>query len=853
MLPARITGITLSVSLLLLISHKTVAQEKDTATRKVVIAGAQYDKSSFHNWLWGKHYRKDWTTPVSVPILLLDTVNGGLMGYGKGGGRQSKTLQMRNPQGREYVLRSIDKSFGKALPDKYRGTFIEKIIDDQVSIAEPYAALTVPPLATAAGIYHTEPVIVFIPDQKGLGEFREDYKDDLYLLEQRPDENWEDAPNFGNSKNIVGTKKLLEHIFEDNDRRVDQREFVKARIFDMFIGDWGRHEDQWRWASFEDGDKVLYKPIPRDRDQVYTKFDGVLLSLVMSVADVGHLESFGGDIKNVSTYNYPARNIDRKLANEPDREEWIQMAKDMKAAMTNEVIENAIKKLPTEVYAISGKEIEKKLKSRRDKLEKLATDYYDFLARNVDVSGTRKSEYFAITYLPEGKTSLQVFDLNKENKPKKEAFYSRVFRSEETKEIRVYGLSGNDVYVVKGDPQNHSRIRIIGGPAKDTYIDSAGTKGLLIYDNKDNAFTTAGGTKKKLSSNPFVHLYVYDAYRYDKKGLGPIVFYSTEDRIHVGLKYTIEKQAWRKYPYGQAHEIAARYSINERAPSFAYTGHFPQLIGNWDMRILAEYDFIRWNNFFGIGNETLELTPERDYHRVRSRELFTGIGLERSFSGRHLLNATVFYQTIKILNDPGRFLTERLTKFSDFSTTQFGGARLSYEYQKVDDPSVPRRGILMEATGTFTQNLEVKDSNVAQVSGFINFFIPLSKSFVFSLKTGGATLRGKPEFYQLNKLSGSKTLRGYRKFRFYGESMAYAQSEIQWIRPVKSRLFNGQAGIIGLFDAGRVWQPGEDSNTWHTGYGGGLMMAPFGKISIAVFFARSSDGNDLSVRFRRGL
>src|SRR6185503_16025856 len=114
---------------------------------KTVIAGEQYKKNALHQWLWGKHYRRDWATQVKVSTIYLDTVNGSLMAYEKGGGRQSKTLRLRNAAGKEYVLRSIDKSFGKALPDIYRGTFLEDIVDDQVSIAQPYSALTIPGMA----------------------------------------------------------------------------------------------------------------------------------------------------------------------------------------------------------------------------------------------------------------------------------------------------------------------------------------------------------------------------------------------------------------------------------------------------------------------------------------------------------------------------------------------------------------------------------------------------------------------------------------------------------------------------------------------------------------------------------
>ena len=30
---------------------------------------------------------------------------------------------------------------------------------------------------------------------------------------------------------------------------VDQQEFARARLFDMLVGDWDRHEGQWRWKE----------------------------------------------------------------------------------------------------------------------------------------------------------------------------------------------------------------------------------------------------------------------------------------------------------------------------------------------------------------------------------------------------------------------------------------------------------------------------------------------------------------------------------------------------------------------------------------------------------------------------
>src|SRR5688500_794027 len=95
------------------------AQEVNSADanqQEIVVEGQQYGRSSSHQRLWGKHYRQEWTTPVVVPVLFLDTVSGGLHPYQAGGGRQSKSLRLKDAQNREWVLRSIDKSFTGALP-----------------------------------------------------------------------------------------------------------------------------------------------------------------------------------------------------------------------------------------------------------------------------------------------------------------------------------------------------------------------------------------------------------------------------------------------------------------------------------------------------------------------------------------------------------------------------------------------------------------------------------------------------------------------------------------------------------------------------------------------------------------
>src|SRR5436190_20615825 len=148
-------------------SQTTVVTDSPSVTgTTVVIPGLKFKRSGYHNFWSGKHYRKEWSTPVRVANFYLDTALGGLVPTEESGSRQSQGLRLKNNNGKEYVLRSVDKDFGRAFPDEFQGTFITRTAKDQASIAHPYAAITITPMIQATGIYHTSPRIVFLPSQE---------------------------------------------------------------------------------------------------------------------------------------------------------------------------------------------------------------------------------------------------------------------------------------------------------------------------------------------------------------------------------------------------------------------------------------------------------------------------------------------------------------------------------------------------------------------------------------------------------------------------------------------------------------------------------------------------------------
>lgn len=848
----RIITFTVCLFILFSLPKYMLAQTQETNTTITQPASTKYYQSGLYKFFWGEHYRKVWHTPVTMPKVMLDTMFGGLIPYKQGGSRQTKSIRVTDKSKHEYVFRSLDKTFSGALPEIALGTFIQKLADDQVTFAHPYAGLVVAPLAAAADIFHASPRLVYVPKQPALGELNDATGNTAYLFEQRPDENWTSEEDFGNSKNIVGSDKMLEKTLEDNDDFVDQKAFVRARLFDMLIGDWGRHEDQWRWATFKDGKKTLYKPIPRDRDNAFSILDGFLLKRAIGAANAKHMQSFDDKIKNVNTLNFPARNLDRRFTNSLTLEEWITEANYLKSHLTDAVIDNAVKQMPPEVYPISGPEIARKLKNRRNDIVAYATQYYTFLSKEVSIPLSEKDDRIEINRISDTKTDVSVYKIAKDGDVKNKPYYHRLFDNTETKEVRIFGIKGEDQWDVKGKVDKSIKFRLIGGPDKDVYIDSSSIRKngrrTIIYDDYKNEITGGTEINTHLSNDSAIHNYDYEYYHPSKKGFKPAIFYSNHDRVYVGLSYLYKISQWRKTPYGQMHKIDVHYSIVQKAPSFSYTNHFPQLFGKWDLKTNAIYDDIYWLNFFGVGNETVRTTNNRDFYRARAHTFDGKLGVERVFNLRSRVNFSGTFQSVDILQDNDRFVGSNIAynDKSQYALKKFAGAELSYLYQDINDSILPTKGLYLQGTTSFVQNLNDQDRNVLRYGLEAGVYIPLSKKFDIKLKVGGASLTGKPEFYQYNGIGSETTFRGVQTNRYVGTSSLYNQNELRFVTDVRSFLYAGKFGLFGFVDNGRVFFKGENGNTIHTSYGGGIILAPFNFAAFSVSYGISTAKTGLS-------
>lgn len=829
------------------LSQKTIVIDSIEPGYRTVISGP-YDRGGFYQFLWGKNYRKEWTTPVKVPVINLDTIKGGLIPVEQGGVHQSKMLHLRAKNGKQYVLRSIDKDYRPALPEIVAGTFIEDLAKDQASAAHPFAPVTVPIMMDAAGVYHTNPQIVYVPYTPGLGQYNETFAGLLCLFEEDPDDDQSDAPNFGFSKNVKSTESMFEDIYSKNDHRVVQEAFVRARLFDMFLGDWGRNDNRWRWAEFDSAEYRIFKAIPLNRDQTYTLFDGLLLRLFFSIEDLEYLSSFSHKIKNIKKFNFQARYIDRQLTNEAPKQTWIEIAKDLQQKLTDDVIERSVKQMPPELFAISGNEIISKLKSRRNDLPHYAEKYYIHISKEVDIVGTKQNELFEINTINDNELQLNIYDLNKENIQKKDPFYSRTFKRDETEEIRLYGLDGNDIYRIHGAGDNKITIRVIGGIQKDSIINYTSRK-VRYYDNPGNS--VSGNLRSRFSTDTAINAFNYYAFKPNVGNTIKFPSFTNVRGIFFNLGYTYKKQGWRKVPFSWEQTLRFNYSVFNNSFGGDYTGIFNEVIGKWNLLLNASYDQRLRNPFYGVGNETINIGNNR-YYDVFTEEGSASLRMNRII-GPHSITLSGNFESIKVENKAGKFVSDNVP-FNDasvFNRKNFAGVQFSYTYYKVNNIIVPTKGIAFSVIASHTRNLKQTERSFERYGATFGFYLPLGKTFSIATRNGASTVSGEAEFYQMNWLGGGATLRGYRRMRFYGKTVFYNNNELRWIPNVKTHLFNGKIGLIGFIDNGRVWTGNETSNKWHMGYGGGLLLAPFNKIAATIYYGISAEDRIIHVRLAK--
>lgn len=869
-----------------LVSVRSLQRDEDTPGERrtgtvKARASYQYRASKARELLLGANYRDAWERDIEIPIFYLANEKGGLKVIQKGGGQQTLSLRLADSTGREYVLRTIEKFPEGAIPEMFRKTFAQDLVQDQISASHPYAALIVPPLADAAGIYHTNPKIVYIADDPDLGLYRRDFINTLALFEERPADDWSHRAHFGNSKNIVNTSKVIEKLGKDSETRVDQKFVARNRLFDIWIGDWDRHDDQWRWAEVEVDGKEVYRPIPRDRDQAFFVNEGTLAKVWSRKWALPKFEGFDKHVNWPSGLSFNARFFDRTFLNEIDEEDWVKQAKELQKALTDEAIENAVRKWPKEIFELDGQRIIDNLKARREELVDYAKSHYEFLSKKVDIVGSDKKEIFEVKRKKDGDVEIDVYKINK--KGEKDKVYDRTFRSNETREIHLYGRGAEDQFLVEGDVPKSILVRIIGGPGRDSLNDQSRVAGwgkqTHFYDNAGtNAILSNGEVKDATTTDPYVNLYNRKAFKYNR--FAPLLYgnFNPDDGLFFGGGFLYQTEGFRKNPFKQRHIFLASAAPRTNSYNFLYRADFTDVFGKWGVSLDADLKSPNYvNNFFGMGNETrfdrsiddnpdYRVDDDIDYYRFRFEDGEVETYLTRRIGGASIFSIGPVLQHIEVeeIGDKDRYIQDVYAPTVSYNlfdeANSYAGIGSSLVIDNRNSARLTTRGSYLSLSGKGMKGLDHRANDFVSVEGMVAFYHSFNspKWLTFALRFGGGKTFGDYDFYQAQILSGRTELRGFRKTRFYGDSKIFINGEMRArLASIKTYLFPASLGFLVFHDLGRVWyedangidpSAGGESSEWHRGFGGGLWFTPFNLSVLSLEAGHSREGTLAYVR-----
>jgi hypothetical protein len=839
----------LLLAIFLFVSNISMAQSGGHTVTMAPNTG--YSASGVQRFLMGTLYRDAWCTATTFNVLDLKTFAGGLKVVKVGGGgQQTKIVLFEGADGRRYAFRSVDKDPKAVLPEDYRETVAADILQDQISTSHPVGALVTNRLENELGILHARPHFFVLPDDPALGKAREEFAGMLGMLVERPGDHVRDDVIFAGADEVGNGNVPFNRTQASPKERVHARELLKARLFDMFIGDWDRHRWQWRWAKT--GGDPRWKPIPEDRDQAFAGIDGLLPAQAhyFTPQIIGFQEEYPGALN----LHFNGREVDRRFLVDLEKSAWDSLALTVQSKLTDAVIEDAVRQLPKEMYEIDGPALERKLKNRRDKLPKQASRFYYLLADKVEIHMTDVDEEVRVTQLESGLVEVLIRERSKNAKP----YYRRRFDPAETSEIRLRMHKGHDRGVIKGGKDLPIYVRVIGGPGDDELNFETATKGIKFYDQYGSNRVT--GDKK---ASIKIHSRSYNDWVFtpDNRAMpldwghrtipGGVLGLTSDYGLLLGVGITRINYGFRKDSYAQSFSVAVGY-VTQGKFIFKFKGDHHWENSQYNHTLFFQASQLGVVRYYGLGNDT-ENNGDSDFYKVDRWQTLVIPALERGFGkGEWIMTgpSPVFRQPTKVRFGIG--VSYSITREDEetfigtmpdlYGNGKFGGLGLflNIDHDTRDISSNPSKGaklniysVVVPEAWDVTSTYEFVDA-VGSV-----YFGKASSAWrpVLAFRLGGKKVWGTFPYFHSAFIGGKETVRGFDKGRFAGDASAYGGSDLRFLLFKPKILSVSHFGLFGFADAGRVWVDGDSPGDLHTGYGGGIWLSFIGlpnTTSIAI-------------------
>ena len=435
-------------------------QRPDSIT---VALAPEFKKEWPYGILFGNHHQYLWTTPVTIELLSLSSHPGGLTPCREVVTPDNRLLFLAAPTGDTVVFTPLRERFSDDEADPR---------DRRLIPTHPTSALVADELNAAVGLLRIQPRLVWLPDDSLLGGFQNTYGGSAgFLVSPRSGTETTSLP-------FLDSRDLFTALDADSRNAVDARAFLLSRFIDLLTGDWHRSIWKWWWVARPDNGRVLYSPMPAIRRHsllVLSSFP----AKVHGMLTPGFV-NFTGDLDDVSRAVTTGAALDVRILGGMDRGTWERIAGEFMTSMSDSAIDAALLKLPSQHRQAEGDTVAHMLRSRRNSFASVSSRYYLTIAEYTEITLSDSAEEVTIDRLEDGRVDVRAWQRGLA--PTR--VYSRVFLPDETKEIRLHCLGGNDTVMVRGNAERSIVVRIDGGPGDDVLKDGSTLRDV------DNGFLT---------------------------------------------------------------------------------------------------------------------------------------------------------------------------------------------------------------------------------------------------------------------------------------------------------------------------------------------------------------------------
>jgi hypothetical protein len=840
----RLAVLGVAIALIVAMGGWAAAETKE---RRTVVAG-KYPASGFHRFLLGGDYRDTWATPVSVEVLDLASEAGGLTPAVRVGGQQTKGLALTGADGRSYTFRGLEKDASHlldAVDAELKDTVIAKLLNDQMAAQHPASELVARGILEGAGIPVPDWRLVVLPDDPKLGKFQKDFAGAIGVFGVYPQPAKGAVPGFMNATEIVDHLELYKRLEAGSGDAVDTQALLRARLVDVLMGDWDRHRKQWRWARLPGN--PLWVPLPEDRDQAFSRYEGLLLDMARGTDP--RFQDFEPKYPKIGGLTYNGAEQDRRLLVGFSREDFVRTAKDLQATLTDTVLEEAVRRMPTEWYARDGAALTAALKARRDALDEAATKYHRHLAEHVDIYLTHQPERVEAKRLGNGDMEVTIRGADPAAPPS----FHRVFHGKETEEVRFYSLDRDDTVVVTGGGKG-PRVRMVGGNGNDT-LDASGAGNAKLSDSEGaNRVVEAKQDSRPYTPPPPPKSAPWIPPRdWTRESFGvPWVSYGGDLGVFLGYGIRTQSYGFRKSPYANSHQVRAGWSFGQGSGRADYAGVYNRENRASSFGMYAYASGVEVLRFYGFGNDTAS-SENDDFNKVNANQFVIHPAFRVPFGERGLLSIGPALK----YNQSDESADQFINVAQPYGVGEFGELAVHgvLSWDGRDHRVFPRKGVFAAARGTYFPEVWDVASGFGEIDGNVNAYLSAGRVVTLALRAGGKKVFGVYPYFEAASIGQGglgegalgepqDTVRGYRARRFQGDASLWGNASVRLRVSRISLILPGTWGIEGFADTGRVWLEGESSDTWHSGFGGGIWLSLVNdRMAFSSGFAHSKESD----------